>query len=54
MIREEVVSATNSQFKELIEGDSFRKIIRNETRDAIRAEIYIENYKQFEEIILNA
>ena len=37
--REEVVSANNSQFIELIEGDSFRKIIRNETRDAIQAEI---------------
>ena len=33
------ISANNSQFKELTEGDSFRKIIRNETRDAIQAEI---------------
>ena len=39
LIRKEVVSTTNSQFKEFIEGDCFWKIIHNETRDAIQAEI---------------
>ena len=39
IISEEVISATDSQFKELLDDEKLRKIIRKETTDAIQAEI---------------
>ena len=39
IIREEVISATDSQFKQLLDDEKLRKIIRKETTDAIQAEI---------------
>ena len=39
IISEEVISATNSQFKQLLDDEKLCKIIRKETTDAIQAEI---------------
>ena len=39
IIREEVISATDSQFKQLLDDEKLRKIIRKETTDPIQAEI---------------
>ena len=39
LIREEITSISQSELQKIIKDEEFRKMIRNETKDSIRAEI---------------